>query len=129
MSDEATFIIERIVTRLVETHALRCGVSEIETWAQRWLSGDDRSADSAWLAVEMARVLAAAAAAWAAEDADAGDAVVAVDAAVTEWAAETAAEAWTAAAVAWAASVGAAVVDVERDAQIADMLAVLGGEK
>ena len=65
--------IERVITRAVETHALRCGVPVVEQWAARWLSGADRSnaayvdaAHSAAAAVNAAYVDAAHSAAAAA---------------------------------------------------------------
>lgn len=43
-------VVERIVRRAVEAHAAHCGVVEIEAWAAKWLSGEDRSAESARVA-------------------------------------------------------------------------------
>lgn len=36
------------VERLVHTYAAQCGIPSVERWAQRWLSGADRSIDAAW---------------------------------------------------------------------------------
>ena len=40
--------IEVIVTRCVTNHALHCGIPAVEAWAQKWLSGEDRSSRAAW---------------------------------------------------------------------------------
>lgn len=39
--------IEVIVTRCVTNHALHCGIPAVEAWAQKWLSGEDRSSRAA----------------------------------------------------------------------------------
>ena len=44
-----------IVERSVRDHALSCGVPEIEAWAGRWLSGEDRSEESAARAAEWSK--------------------------------------------------------------------------
>ena len=44
--------IEVIVTSAIVEHALDCGIREVELWAARWLSGEDRSAESAFAAAE-----------------------------------------------------------------------------
>jgi hypothetical protein len=59
--------VERIVRRAVETHALRCGVAAVESWAAAWLSGADRTEQAAARAAVAAAV--AAVAAWAAANA------------------------------------------------------------
>jgi hypothetical protein len=70
-------VVDGIVDRAVREHALRCGIPEIERWARRWLSGDDRSdaaaAWAAWAAAHAAEAAAsgAYAAAWADAAADA----------------------------------------------------------
>jgi len=55
-------------TRAVETHCLHCGVQAVESWAARWVSGEDRTITAATDAVEATATAAAAtaAAAWAA---------------------------------------------------------------
>lgn len=59
--------VERIVTRAVSTHALHCGVPEVEAWAARWLSGEDRTAAAAAAAAAVEAVESASwAASWAA---------------------------------------------------------------
>jgi len=62
--------LERTVTRAVTNHALHCGVPEVEEWAKKWLSGEDRSARAAYAAARAAYA-AAYAAARAADVADA----------------------------------------------------------
>ena len=42
--------LERTVTRAVTNQALNCGVPEVEEWAKKWLSGEDRSARAAYAA-------------------------------------------------------------------------------
>lgn len=54
------------VDRQVEACCLGCGVEETETWARRWLSGEDRSTAAAWDAAGAAARAAARAAAGAA---------------------------------------------------------------
>jgi hypothetical protein len=90
-----------VVERAVRKHALHCGIPEVETWAERWLSGEDQSAEAARVARVAARV--ARVAAWAA------------------WAAEAEAAAWAAEAAqaAWAAQVA------ERQLQIDDLVSLL----
>jgi len=62
---------DRVADRAVRTHAMGCGIIEVEDWAARWLSGDDRSLRSVGEAIgearraEDARNANAAAAAWA----------------------------------------------------------------
>jgi len=73
--------IERIVTRAVEYHALRCGVPEVEQWAAEWLDGSSRTPAAA------TRAAARAARAW--EETSA------------EWAADAA---WEVADAAWEAT-------------------------
>jgi hypothetical protein len=52
--------IARIADRAVRNHALKCGVSVVESWAEKWLNGTNRSVEAA------ARARVAAWAAWAA---------------------------------------------------------------
>jgi len=61
--------IEVIVTRCVTNHALHCGIPAVEAWAQKWLSGEDRSSRAAARASRVAAwpSRAAALAAWNAE--------------------------------------------------------------
>jgi hypothetical protein len=61
--------IEVIVTRCVTNHALHCGIPAVEAWAQKWLSGEDRSSRAAAWASRVAAwpSRAAAEAAWNAE--------------------------------------------------------------
>ena len=56
---------ERIVTRAVANHALKCGVSAVEKWAARWLAGEDRTVEAAGAAAEAAEAAGAAGTAWA----------------------------------------------------------------
>ena len=91
--------LERIVVRAITAHALHCGVLQVESWAQAWLDGSDRTWQSA---AEAAR---AAEAAWAAG---------AAGAAWAAWAARAAAE--------------AAAEAAEREQQCADAIAVIGAQ-
>jgi len=104
-----------VVQRAVETHALHCGVPEVETWAQLWLSGADRSAGSAWDA-SAASTAFAAFAAFAACAAWAAAVSASASAASTAWAAVSAARA------AVSAFSGAAA---ERKRQVRDMVDIL----
>lgn len=61
-------VVEMIVTRTVRTHALHCGIAEVEQWAWNWLSGEDRSLLAAEAAAEVSFAAEAAAAAAAAEE-------------------------------------------------------------
>jgi hypothetical protein len=90
--------LEHIVDRAVRTHAVG---SIIDDWAQRWLSGEDRSTKAAWVAARVGVVSAAWAARAAAVSADAETAAQAA-----AWAAAQAA-AW---AAAWAAQAAETVV-------------------
>ena len=110
--------LERIVSRAVTTHALRCGIPAVEVWAQSWLDGTDRTGAAARAAAwEAARAAAwaAAGAADAAAEAAAGAAWVAAGAAA--WAAAEAARA------AWAAARAA-----EREQQIDDLRQILSSQ-
>jgi len=77
-------LLDRIVIRAVTNHALHCGVPEVEAWAQKWLSGEDRTAAAAYAAAAADAAAAAAAAAYAARAADAAYAAAAADAAAAE---------------------------------------------
>ena len=92
--------IEVIVTRCVTNHALHCGIPAVEAWAQKWLSGEDRSSRAAWNASRVA--------AWASRAA----AEAAWNAARAAWNA-----AWSAAWNAWAAW---NELDEERSQQVQD---------
>lgn len=118
--------LERVVWRAVETHALDCGIDEVEAWAQGWLGGVDRSVEAA----DAAARAVADAAAWAVAD------VAAVWAAL--WAARAVAEAEWAEWAAWAleaaeyaaeAAVERCVAEAarkeERQRQVADLIAVM----
>jgi hypothetical protein len=121
---------ERIVTRCIRAHALHCGITEAEAWARRWLSGEDRTAKSAWAAMRALRITwteraaweagwtrAAWGAAWTAAEAAAHDGLVRALAA--KQAAAGAAE--------WSAmeADGEAGAALERERQVSDVLAVL----
>ena len=111
-------VVERIVTRAVTTHALTCGVPAVETWARRWLSGDDRTqaaACAAW----------AAGAAWAGGAAGAAGAAWAAGAKRAARAARAADAAGAARAAAWAAWAAEAAGAAEWARQLADIRAVL----
>lgn len=96
--------IEVIVTRCVTNHALHCGIPAVEAWAQKWLSGEDRSSRAAAWASRVA--------AWpsrAAADAAWNVARAVRNAADAAWNA-----AWTAARAAWNEP------DEERSQQVQD---------
>jgi len=63
---------EKVLTRCITNHALGCEIPEVEQWAAKWLSGEDRSQAAAEAAAE-----AAWAATWAAAEAVAWAVVVA----------------------------------------------------
>ena len=91
--------IEVIVTRCVTNHALHCGIPAVEAWAQKWLSGEDRSSRAAAWASRVA--------AWPSRAA----AEAALNVARSAWAA------WNAAWNAWAAW---NELDEERSQQVQD---------
>jgi hypothetical protein len=76
--------------RAVERHALHCGIPKVEQWAARWLSGEDRTEDSAWNAWSCAwscardAALGCATATWAATGAAHEASAVASAAGATE---------------------------------------------
>ena len=45
-------VANRAADRQVRAHCLHCGAPTVEAWACRWLSGEDRSVATAWLATE-----------------------------------------------------------------------------
>ena len=94
---------EMFLTRAITNHALTCGAARVEAWAQRWLSGEDRSRDAAHAAAHAAALAAAGAAARAAA-----------------WSAAGAAAQYAA----WAARDVA--LDVEFAMQVEDLRAALG---
>jgi hypothetical protein len=100
---QAKTVLDRIVTRAVTNHALRCGVPAVEAWAHGWLDGTDRSRTNAYAA--------AYAAAYADYAAYAAAAAACAD--------------YDAAYAAAAAANAAAADDVEHRLQIADVLAVI----
>lgn len=67
--------IERVVTRAVKSHALRCGVPVVEQWAARWLSGEDRSYAAAYAAAYASYAAYDAAAEWARQVQDMRDVI------------------------------------------------------
>jgi hypothetical protein len=91
--------VEAIVRRAVEAHALHCGVAAVESWAARWLSGEDRPAAAA----EAAR----AAAVWGAAGAAVRAAGAPAAAAALAAALATRAAVEATGAAAWAARTGA----------------------
>lgn len=100
--------LDRVVTRAVKTHALHCGVLAVESWAAKWLSGEDRS-EAAARAAEAASVTDYAA-----------------------YAAEAAAKAasWEPYAAAKASEAAARFYEVEPEyaRQVMDLRVVLSGE-
>ena len=107
-TEQQKAVTDRIVTRAVETHALRCGIPAVEAWARKWLDGSD-------LSYQAAAAAAAAAAGWAA--AVAWEEVRAEAA----WASAARAAARAAAAAAWAE----VRAEAERQRQVEDMIAVI----
>ena len=153
--DERRAWLDLVVERAIRRMLGRSGSPAWEAWAAAWLSGEDRTASAAAVACAAARAAearaatradaaraatradaaraaaarAAAAAAWAATRADAARAADAAWAAAwAAWAA-TRADAARAAdaawAAAWAADAAWAVADAEREAQVADLLAII----
>jgi len=132
--------LERIVSRAVTTHALRCGIPAVEVWAQSWLDGTDRTGAAAraaaraaaWAAAWAAR--AARAAAWEAARAAARAAAWAAAEAAGEAAREAAraarAAAWAAVEAAGAAAREAARAAraAEREQQIDDLRQILSSQ-
>ena len=45
-------VADRAADRQVRAHCLHCGAPTVERWAARWLSGEDRSVATAWLATD-----------------------------------------------------------------------------
>ena len=80
-------VVNKIADRAVRKHCLKCGIKEVEIWATKWLSGEDRS----WTA---ARFLAIYLDTYRAAVLVAVEATVACCAGIETWeAAETAVEA------------------------------------
>ncbi len=57
-------VVEKFAGRAIEKYALHCGIDEVERWAARWLSGEDRSRESARAVVRTAEAWAEARTAW-----------------------------------------------------------------
>ena len=96
--DQEKSLLDKIVTRAVTNHALNCKIKAVEKWAQKWLSGEDRSQEADW------------AAAWAANRADRA----------AYWAARARWESARAVAeAAWAAA------EEEYDLQVLDVLSII----
>lgn len=91
--------IEVIVTRCVTNHALHCGIPAVEAWAQKWLSGEDRSSRAAAWASRVA--------AWPSR-------------AAAEAALNVARSAWAALNAAWNAWAAWNELDEERSQQVQD---------
>jgi hypothetical protein len=103
--------------RAVRNHCLTCGVAAVETWARGWLDGTDRTSAAAYAA--RAAAYAAYAAAYVAARAAAYAAAYVAARAAARAAADAAAD-----AAAYGAARAAAYA-AERQAQIADLLALL----
>ena len=125
------WLFGRVLTRCIRDHALNCGVSAVEQWAQRWLSGEDRSAyaadasaDAAWAAYSAWVARAAAEAAWYAQVAThyAAECATRAAANAADWAANAAARAAWSAVCAAGAAAGA---EQERERQLQDMREVI----
>ena len=128
--------ITMIVTRAITNHALHCGIPEVEHWAREWLSGADRSSESAHAARRDAYAAHAYAARHAADAAHASDASYIASAAryaayiasAARYAADAAANAaaYAAYVVAYAAAYATCAAYVtEGEQQIADLLSLL----
>lgn len=119
-----------VMTRCVSAHALRCGIGEIERWAQQWLDGKkDRSWSAAWAAGAAGAAEAEAAAGRATDAAAAAGRATMATAWVTgaaAWAAEATAARAAEAAAGWAtkAEVAAWTVEAEAAAWAAEATAV-----
>lgn len=111
--------IVAMVTRAVEAHALYCGALNVEGWAAKWLSGENRSEEFAMAAVRAAAGGASWAAARAAADCGSGAGECAAGWAAAAWASDYTDRAQDRAASAIAAS-WAASRDAERERQIED---------
>ena len=96
-------VVERAIRRALEGKVSPA----YRRWADRWLSGEDRSAEAA--------VAARVAAEWSAEAAAAAAAAEEVARGAWAWASE-----WAASAAAWAD-----VVEAETEQQVRDLLAIL----
>ena len=83
-----------VLTRVITTHALTCGISTVEQWARNWLSGRDRTARKAAEAARTARTTGTAKATRAAQTAWAAEAARTAEAAQTAWAAWAIRAAW-----------------------------------
>lgn len=67
LGEDLQQVLYNIVDPWVKSQCLHCGITEVEVWAGRWLSGEDRTEAAAWAAAEAAWAAAKAAeAAWAA---------------------------------------------------------------
>jgi len=106
--------ITMIVTRAITNHVLHCDIPEVERWAEKWLSGADRSSDAAHAAARVAADSAYAAYV-------AADSANAANAANAAYAAADSAYAANAANAAYAA----AYYVTEGEQQIADLLGLL----
>jgi hypothetical protein len=114
--------IDRVVRRAVEAHALKCGIPEVEEWAERWISGEDRSRSASRSAAEAVRAARAAErAALAAKGATWATWCAALAAGAAAWAEEAAWAAWSA--------VEAAEAAVEQQKQVEDLLHILAEEE
>jgi hypothetical protein len=107
--------------RVVERHALHCGIPEVERWAARWLSGEDRMAKPAMVASSIAwsatRTIARSAA-WPACDTAKHAAEHAADFAVRD-------AAWAASAA--AVSLLGVTVAAEREWQVSKLRGMVTG--
>ena len=66
LGDEIQSVVDEIVDGVVRNHCLHCGHAKSESWAEKWLSGEDRSKESAGYAADVAEYAAGAAAVHAA---------------------------------------------------------------
>jgi len=107
---------ERVVTRAITTHALKCGMPKVEQWAAGWLAGEDRTVEAAGAAAGAAVEAAAGVAGTVGTEEVAEVAWGAEAAAWAAWAAGTAGTTWAAEAAAEAAA-GAADQEYRRQVQ------------
>jgi hypothetical protein len=126
--------LEIITTRAVTNCALHCGIDTVEEWATNWLSGDDRTDDSARAAYSASADAGDNAVDAAYNAARAGRAAAAAagrTAAAATYAATAAAyyAAYAAIYAAYAADAAYAASKTERKQQIQDLKNILQGEK
>ncbi len=43
LKEQQKSLLETILVRCITTHALHCGIAKVESWAQKWISNENRS--------------------------------------------------------------------------------------